>query len=518
MSDQMLPAKALPSTFRARLRTVDPAWLLATVQIMLVVATSVLFWPTSVSLLHRWEPSSNTAYGHGYVVLAISLWLLISNRYRWRHLTPKPSIGAAILLIPVAVIWLVMLRAAIESGHQVLIPVLIWLAICAALGPAIAVRNLLPVGYLYFALPVWDEINPVLQWATTAAADFLLTLSGVQAYVQANFVHLAVGTFEIAGGCSGLHFLMVATALAVLLGEVNRDTARVRMQLLALAALLAVLTNWIRVYIIILAGYLTDMQHYLVRVEHYRFGWVVFAVMMLLFFLIARRLPASQPAVVNSRDQDVPEIPQAAVVKGVMIALAALALIPLWSLLLPVRSAPMPPITALLPRNPGSWSGPAFSADQAWKPIFAGADLKVMGEYTAAGRRVAVYTAVYLSQSQGRELVAYGNSVAGEKVRILSEERSTSRVPMNEMVIETGLGEAVIRYFYRVDGKAINREAVAALTYGLRSVVGRPIASVIAARAACVPDCDSARRALDDLLQSMDLPPPAFAPLLPGDR
>ena len=49
-------------------------------------------------------------------------------------------------------------------------------------------------------------------------------------------------------------------------------------------AVLSLLANWVRVYVIIEAGYLTNMQHYLVRVSHYWFGWGVFALALVGFF------------------------------------------------------------------------------------------------------------------------------------------------------------------------------------------------------------------------------------------
>ena len=108
-------------------------------------------------------------------------------------------------------------------------------------------------------------------------------------------MHLAAGVFEVAGGCSGIHFLIVSLALATLYGEIGRDSLKVRLQLVALAAGLALLTNWLRVYIIIVAGHLTDMQHFLIREGHYNFGWMLFAGMMVVFFLLARRFAPIAP-------------------------------------------------------------------------------------------------------------------------------------------------------------------------------------------------------------------------------
>jgi len=53
-----------------------------------------------------------------------------------------------------------------------------------------------------------------------------------------NYVHIPSGTFEIAGGCSGLHFFIVALAISALYGELQRDSIKIRVALICLAALL----------------------------------------------------------------------------------------------------------------------------------------------------------------------------------------------------------------------------------------------------------------------------------------
>lgn len=502
MMEGNVSGKALATGPRAWSQALDRGWLIVAAELLIVCTAAALFWPTTLSLLVRWEPSSSTTYGHGYLIVVISLWLLVRNRDRLRALEPRPNLWAAALLVPLGFVWLVVLRAGVESAHQVLLPVFLWLAVCAALGPAIAWRSTFPIAYLFFGLPVWDLINGALQTGTVVAADFLLRLSHVNAYVEGNVVHLAAGVFEIAGGCSGLHFFIVAMALATLSGEINNDTRKVRVQLLALAAALALLTNWVRVYTIIMAGYLTDMQHYLVRVEHYKFGWVVFAVMMALYFLIARRFPVSDGAVPAQQKQYTAESPRG-VATGIAIALIAQMPASAWNMLVPLANAAAPRHGALLPRDPGRWQGPTPATGKAWQPVFVGADLTDFGEYTAAGRRVSMYTAIYLSQVQGRELTGYSNSIAGKGAAVVADGRRAGKVPMREMVMENHAGTSVVRYFYRVDATTHDHDTLAAVSYGLQSLTHAPLSRVVAVRAACASDCNAARAALDDFMSAV---------------
>jgi len=56
--------------------------------------------------------------------------------------------------------------------------------------------------------------------------------------------------------------MIVGLAVAALHGELRRDPWRVRIVQLALDGDPCLLANWVRVYTIIEAGYLTDMHSY----------------------------------------------------------------------------------------------------------------------------------------------------------------------------------------------------------------------------------------------------------------
>ncbi len=240
--------------------------------------------------------TDNSTYTHGYLVAAIAAWLIWRRREYINSAPATPVPGALVLLFVAELLWLLAFQSGIGLGYLVLLPVLLWLVVLIGFGVGVARALLLPLAYPYFAMPIWGVLNPLAQWGTVYAVRPLLYMAGVNAYFTGNFVHLSSATIEIAGGCSGLRYIMVGLAIATLLGELRNDSVRMRMQLLALATALAVIGNWIRVFIVILAGDLTHMQHYLVKRSHVGFGWCVFGVAMLIFFLIERRWPVTPPA------------------------------------------------------------------------------------------------------------------------------------------------------------------------------------------------------------------------------
>jgi exosortase A len=497
-----LPSVAPMGSSQATSAATSRPWLLLSMQFLLVLAGFALLWPTTHSLLLEWENTEKTTYTHGYLIVLISFWLLLRDRGQLGLHKVSPSIPACILLAGASLAWLVALRSGIQIGEHLLLPAMMWLALWGAMGKRVALLGAFALGYLYFAIPLWGSINDLLQSSTVVAVDLLLRVTGVPAYVEGNIVHLAVGTFQIAGGCSGLHYFIVALALAALYGEIHHDRLATRLQLLALATVLALATNWVRVYTIILAGYLTDMQHYLVRVEHYRFGWVVFAVMMAGFFYVARKLPAThrEPARTLVDPQSLSS--RGVVLRGVALSLMAFSIGPLWGAIVPVSAAQVPAAGTLLPVNPGAWSGPRVANELRWNPVFAGADVQGSGEYRSSGRMVQAFMATYAWQAQAKELIRYDNSIVEDGAEILS----SSRIPPGEatelIVADSGGRQSVLWYSYWIDAMQTSSGVTAQLWYGVTSLAKRPVSSVAALRSPCEPDCESARSALREFTRA----------------
>ncbi len=164
-------------------------------------------------------------------------------------------------------------RACIQDLHITLLPALFWLAVTAAFGMRVGRLLAFPVAFFYFAVPSWSQLADPLQQLTVVVMHGFLDVTGPPALIDGDLVRIPNGTFVVEEGCSGLHFMIVGLAVAALHGHLQRSPWRTRVAQLGLMAVLALLANWLRVYTVIEAGYLTDMHHYLVSVSHYWFGW-----------------------------------------------------------------------------------------------------------------------------------------------------------------------------------------------------------------------------------------------------
>jgi len=333
-------------------------------------------------------------------------------------------------------------------------------------------------------------------------------LTSVPAYVTGNVVHIPAGAFEIAGGCSGLHFFIVGLAVAALFGEVHRDGWRVRLKLLVLAAVLAMVSNWVRIYTIVVAGHLTNMQHYLVRVDHYYFGWGLFAVTLLVFFWLANRIPATSPSrdVSEQRPSSalLPSTSWRGLVLGGALSLAGVAVGPVLATIAPVRAAEFP--QTLLPPVAGSWSlVNGDSQGSFWHPSYAGSDAQQMGIYRHGPDEAAAFVAVYLEQWQGKELIGFGNSLMNGLGNVLADDTIETPGGIARRLRTAGAaGRSVVLYYYGIGAKRAVRPFVAQLKYGVTSLFTATPSRVVAVKARCGADCDAAEASARQLLTELD--------------
>jgi len=472
-------------------------WARTGITLLLTAVVAAAFWPTTRALIADWRDTATMTYTHGFLVAAISVWLLIRSGAALESAVVRCDYRAAIVLGITSILWLIAYRAGLQVLHQALLPAIGLLAIWTALGGQVARQVAFAFGFLYFAIPLWSLGNGLLQETTVVAVGALLKLTGIPAYVVGNDVLIPAGTFEIAGGCSGLHFFVVATAIAALYGELQRDTLRIRLALIAGAAALAMVGNWLRVFTIIVAGHLTEMHHFLIK-DHYYFGWGLFAVLMAVFFVIARRLPpSSEPAHATS------PLRGGFSYAGVVAACVAMIIGPAWSLAVATSDAEQVAAREL-PTNPGAWRGPLV-AGNSWQPHFPGADAQQHVEYRSASSAVEVYIATYASQRQGKELVGFDNSILDARQdSLLAEQRVAHEgFEVNEIEADRSGRSALIWYRYEIGSRQFARGIAAQLQYGVTSLAGAPTSRLLALRTDCVPDCAAVRPRLVELLQTL---------------
>lgn len=434
-----------------------------------LILVAILSWSSMSTLHDQWVDWNNTTHTHGYLILSISVWMLWRNTHSLSRHSWQPCLRAAPLFALVAIAWVFSVQAALQLPELALIPVLFWLAILVAAGETWAARTVFAAGYLWFATPVWEVLNGPLQWATIYAVRCLLRLVGIPALFEGNIVQIPSGAFEIAGGCSGLHFFVVALSIGALLGELRGDGIARRLKLLALAAMLALVTNWIRVFTIVVLGHTTHMQHYIVAESHYTFGWLLFAGAMAVFFVIERRISSGPAPFVYVPAKVSPRWGAKA---GILMLISLVAGFAVWN-----RLASRP-FTGNWPADvvPDGWF-PAPTHDGLWKPRFEGVDSEQVGIWQdGKGNSVERYVGLYRRQLQGKELSDVLNAPYGRQ--------------------SPDGWQFDVRY--SIDGREFQSPSYAQLWYALRALSSfrAPPSVVRVLRSSCEPDCIAAEHQL----------------------
>ncbi len=461
-----------------------------------VFAVILLCWPTVLGMVTLWNDTEARGLTHGWLIALVTGWLMWQLARDLSSLRLSPYWTAIPVLLVSSLAWLVLFRTSIQVGQILLLPLMMWLSVTAVYGTTIARRSFFPLAYLYFATPLLAYLNPVLRWGTVFANRFFIRACGIPASFVANTVRIPSGVFEIQGGCAGMHFFVVALALATLYAHLQRTAKWGR--LLLLAGGLAILANWIRVFTIVVAGYLTNMQHYLVTVDHYWFGWGVFALTMVVFFVLAARFGES-PKMHSAQDEHAAPLPlpPAQRISIIVATLAVLAVGPLVEHVLASRAGAA--VSAdMLPSARSGWQVSVVNSFADWRPVFDGADSKTLGRYTQDDRVVEAFAAEYRDQHQTKKLAGYYNSVVGdEQVNDIEPPLVDLPAGFAQHALADQQGRhMLIWYSYYVGDRRFVSALKAQVYYGLKSLVSQPISGVIALRMSCEIDCANAAQTL----------------------
>ncbi|MES2664192.1 MAG: exosortase/archaeosortase family protein [Pseudomonadota bacterium] len=247
-----------------------------------------------IVLIEKWLKDSE-GYSHGSLILLISMWLtwksfrtpLTISTILHRILSRIPRAFWLFSLIGSLLIWAVCFIVLLASIEMVFIPIIILCVLGASFGTLTLWRFLFPIGFLFFAIPIWNILIPILQSMAVWANQIILKATAIPAYIDGIHVTIPYGKFVIEDGCSGLRYLIISLTLATLYCGLYLQRWRSRWLLIGIAIGLSVFFNWIRILLVIYIGYYTKMQSSIVD-DHETFGWIIYTFMLIILLLLAR--------------------------------------------------------------------------------------------------------------------------------------------------------------------------------------------------------------------------------------
>jgi exosortase A len=378
-----------------------------------IAAILLLFARDAADMAAIWWTS--VTFNHCALVLPIIAWLVWQRLPDLKALAPRAWAPGLVLAGAGGASWLLGEAGNVALLRHLGLVLMLQGTVIACLGKTVSRAVAFPIFYAIFLVPFGEQLVPPLQTLTAKMSMALLALTGVPAHIEGIFISTPSGLYRVAEACSGVRFLVAMTALSTLAANLCFRSWRRRLTFVAFALAVSVLANGVRAFGTIYIAWKTDNE-VAVGIDHLVYGWVFFAIVIALiagsawrFFDRSPNARWFDPAHLQAPGTEPGRSAGAAQMAAIAVAIAAVA--PLWSGAVAAagtRAVPDSP----LPDVPG-WT--RLPAGPEWQPHYTGADRVRLGRYrNQAGQQVDLAIVVFARQTEGGELVGYGQGAADE--------------------------------------------------------------------------------------------------------
>ncbi|MFT6734146.1 MAG: exosortase A [Polaribacter sp.] len=240
-------------------------------------------------IFNIWQYSfDDGTYSHAFLIPVISVYLYFvlweENNLIFREKLNHIAVGCLFISCYLLYVFTI---AQFSTGYRIALILII--SSSTAVIFRCTFKMLFPALFLIFLIPVWGSLTQTLQSLSTLAVTQLMALTAIPVFVEENFITIPEGVFEIAGGCSGLRYLIVSLAISSLYIFLNIKNNKHALLFLFFAIFGALFANWIRITLLILIGHYTNMESELMT-DHNSFGWYIYIPYMMALFYFGQRL------------------------------------------------------------------------------------------------------------------------------------------------------------------------------------------------------------------------------------
>ncbi len=391
---------------------------------------------------------NNQSYSHGFLVLGLVLYSLYERR---DLLVFQPTLTTLPFALAIGLVWTATNTVNVKLGEYLLLPAIFFLLIVSYVGWKNSFRFLLPTSAIFFALPIIGFLNPILQTLSVKVVSVMVRLTDITAFIEGHFFNLPSGTLHVDTSCSGLSYLSAGITFAMIYSFINIRRKRIIAFSLLLIIALSLISNWVRIFILVVVAYESEMQSSLVE-EHAFLGWIVF-VFAFVFFMYAMRLienrydgnkEADSETVKTDKPADADKAGTLPYSYPLILAIA-IALAPTYAGIVKHSNAELSQVSFEFPELFSKAETETYNNQDS--VFFLGSDksYKVSGVYESL--EYTAYAILYQTQSQGKELIYYKNKV-GENLSA-QNQLALEGISIN-YAIEQGRKESVVFWFYRI--------------------------------------------------------------------
>ncbi len=421
---------------------------------MLLAAWAVLFlifWRDAADMAAIWWNSST--FNYCLLIIPILYWLVSQRKDLLAQLTPQTSRPALVYLAAGAAAWLMGDAAGLSVARQLGLIMMMQGSVAALLGPNVTRGLLFPLFYMFFLLPIGEEAVPMLQTVTAKMCMIFLGWTGIPAHIDGIFISTPTGYFKVAEACSGVKFLIAMIAYGALVSNVCFKNSRKQACFMAACVAVPIIANGLRAFGTIYIAHYRGIET-ASGFDHVFYGWIFFAVVIAVVMAAGwRYFDKSADAAAFDPAQLQSVYTKGVSAKAMLAAVLSVAALPAaWSAIVQARETALPAHISL-PQVSG-WKIVSYVPRYSWAPRFAGANHTLMGRYqNSTGAQADLYIAVYDRQTEGRELIGFGQGAVDPETQWAwtadiaapkngKAERITAPGPISRDVIS----------FYRVNG------------------------------------------------------------------
>jgi exosortase A len=448
--------------------------------LLCVAAAWVLvFWQGVTTAVDLWV--SSDIFNHCLFVLPGAVFLAYLKRSELNVSDVKPNYFVLFLCLGSLSLYAIGLAGELQLFMHVATFTFLPLSVWALIGNQLALKILFPLAFIIFCVPVGEELIPALQEVTADLSMVMLNWSGIPVYRSGLYFEIPQGRFLVAEACSGISFFIASLVIGSLYAYLNISSIKRRTSFMLVSIALPIIANGIRVFGIILIGYLTDMEH-AVGADHLIYGWVFFSIVIVCLFGIGemvrekhQQVEVLQPELAGERwTTDKSFYPSLICIIVLMLAYSA------WFRLINAQLNQSSATTHLTLSLTEGADQTNYSSN--WKPEFIEPAQEFHYSRMMLNTSIDVYVAWY-PLGYG-ELITSGNRLYTEKSWSL---KSTNNLQLESdqniriSAIVNHSNKRLLSSWYLIDGKLITNNKIAKLYETYQILMGNHIGSALIA-------------------------------------
>lgn len=271
-------------------------WCLKLAPALLVLVAAILYFDTTNALYSRWI-KWDESLSHGLIIVGLFLFFLFSSS---PLIIKKDSILISTLCLCAlalsSLVWYASNLINLYIVEQLTLLAVIAFLLASVFGSSVLRQHFKLLALPIFAIPIWDQLTDPLVNLSGLVVGEMVRLIKLPAVIDSNSIFIPHGEIVIADGCSGLRYLTISLAIAYIISYLNDYSLKKLALSLSIAVFIGLAANWLRIFILVIVGYETQMKSSLMS-DHEFFGWALFALILfpaIYFAPVVKRIPKNQ--------------------------------------------------------------------------------------------------------------------------------------------------------------------------------------------------------------------------------